>query len=51
MSKMSINSKLAQKTQKKLQLHRWKVESTGNGKLRRLSGRFQPLIWRQGDTV
>ena len=27
------------------------VESSRNSKLRGLSGRFQTLIWRQGDTV
>ena len=27
------------------------VESTRNSKLLRLSGRFQTLIWRPGDTV
>ena len=27
------------------------VESTRNSKLRQLSGRFQTLIWRPGDTV
>ena len=27
------------------------AESTRNSKLRRLSGRFQTLIWRLGDTV
>ena len=26
------------------------IESTRNGKLRRLSGRFQTLIWRVGET-
>ena len=31
--------------------HRRKVESTRNGKLGRLSGRFQTLIWRPGETV
>ena len=29
----------------------WEVESTRNSKLWRLSGRFQTLIWRPGDTV
>ena len=36
---------------KYLKFHRQKVESTRNGKLRRLSGRFQTLIWRPGETV
>ena len=31
--------------------HCRKVESTRNGKLGRLSGRFQTLIWRPGETV
>ena len=34
-----------------LKFHCQKVESTRNGKLRRLSGRFQTLIWRPGETV
>ena len=36
---------------KYLKFHCQKVESTRNGKLRRLSGRFQTLIWRPGETV
>ena len=36
---------------KYLKFHLQKVESTRNGKLRRLSERFQTLIWRPGDTV
>ena len=34
-----------------LKFHCQKVESTRNGKLRRLSGRFQTLIWRPGEMV
>ena len=45
-----VNSKIAQTTQS-LKLHCQKVDSTRNGKLRRLSGRFQTLIWRPGETV
>ena len=45
-----VNSKIAQTTQT-LKLHCQKVDSTRNGKLRRLSGRFQTLIWRPGETV
>ena len=36
---------------KYLKFHRQKVESTRNGKRRRLSGAFQTLIWRAGKTV
>ena len=43
-----FNSKIAQTTQN---FHCRKVESTRNGKLRGLSGRFQTLIWRPGETV
>ena len=46
-----VNSKIAQTTQNILKFHSQKVESTRNGKLRRLSGRFQTLIWRPGETV
>ena len=31
--------------------HCQKVDSTRNGKPRRLSGRFQNLIWRLGETI
>ena len=44
-----VNSKIAQTT-----LITWNyrnVQSKRNGKLRRLSWRFQTLIWRLGDTV
>ena len=41
-----INRKIAQTTP-----HCRKVEPTTNGKLRRLSGRFQTLIWRPGEKV
>ena len=34
-----------------LKLYCQKVDSTRNGKLWRLSGRFQTLIWRPGKTV
>ena len=34
-----------------MKFHCQKVESTRNGKLRRLSGRFQTLIWRPAETV
>ena len=34
-----------------MKFHCQKVETTRNGKLRRLSGRFQTLIWRPGETV
>ena len=43
-----VNSKIAQKMQN---IWNFIVESTRNGKLRRLSGRFQTLIWRPGETV
>ena len=32
-----------------LKLYCQKVDSTINGKLRRLSGRFQTLMWRPGE--
>ena len=38
-------------TAKYLKFHFAKVESTRNGKLQRLSGRFQTLIWRPGEIV
>ena len=34
-----------------MKFHYQKVESTTSGKLRQLSGRFQTLIWRPGETV
>ena len=34
-----------------MRVHCQKVESTRNVKLQRLSGRFQTLIWRPGETV
>ena len=34
-----------------LKLYCQKVDSTRNGKLGRLSRRFQTLIWRTGETV
>ena len=36
---------------KYLKFYCQRVESTRNGKLWRLSGRCQTLIWRQGETV
>jgi len=39
------------KNAKYLKFHCQKVESTRNSKLRRLSRRFQTLIWRPGETV
>ena len=46
----TVNRRIAQTTQ-----NIWnfivRVESTRNGKLRRLSGRFETLIWRPGETV
>ena len=39
------------KQSKYLKFHCQKVESTRNGKLRRLYGRFQTLIWKPGEMV
>ena len=43
--------KNSSKNAKYLKFHCQKVEYTRNGKLRQLSGRFQTLIWRPGETV
>ena len=34
-----------------MKFHRQKIDFTRNGKLQQLSGRFQTLIWRPGETV
>ena len=34
-----------------MKFHRQKVESTRNSKLWQLSGRFQTVIWRPGETI
>ena len=46
-----INSKNSSNKAKYLKFHCQKVETTRNGKLQQLSGRFQTLIWRPGETV
>ena len=43
--------KITRKNAKYLKFHCQRVKSTRNGKLWRLSGRFQTLIWRARDTV
>ena len=45
----NINSKNSSNKAKYLKFHCQKVETTRNGKLRWLSGRFQILIWRPGE--
>ena len=47
----AVNSKIAQNKAKYLKFHRQNIEYTRNGTLRRLSRRFQTLIWRTGETV
>ena len=47
----SIKQENSSNKAKYLKFHFAKVESTRNGELRRLSGRFQTLIWRPGEMV
>ena len=48
----NVNSKIDQLRQNMSNfIVRKSIESTRNGKLRRLSGRFQTLIWRPGEMV
>ena len=45
-----LTVRLSSNNAKYLKFHHQKVESARNGKLWRLSRRFQTLIWRPGET-
>ena len=47
----TVEQQNSSNNEKHLKFHRQKIDFTRNGKLRQLSGRFQTLIWRPGDTV